>query len=85
MPLDGGSLQGETFARHVTQIDACACLTVSKTIVASPPLTDLAPTGLASLDGIPETDEKPMYKTIQEELDVLERMPLDECGSIEII
>jgi hypothetical protein len=48
----------------------------------SPPLTDLAPSGLASSNGIPETDEKPMFKTIQEELDILEQMRLDEYGSI---
>ena len=42
----------------------------------------MAPTVPAASNGIMEIDEKPMHQTIQEELDVLERVALDENGVI---
>jgi hypothetical protein len=74
MLCDGGSVrggsnkqQGETLAQHVAQTRARALLTVSKTVVdscPSPPLTDLAPSGLAASNEIRESNEKPMHQSI---------------------
>jgi hypothetical protein len=48
----------------------------------STPVIKMAPTVPAASNGIMEIDEKPMHQTIQEELDVLERVALDENGVI---
>jgi hypothetical protein len=77
--------KGKTFNRPQMSTHEHACLTSSQIfhwLCPSAPLTDLAPTAPAASNGILETDEKPMHQTTQEDLDVPERTPLDEHGSM---
>ena len=85
VPHDGGSeeREGETFGGRHTLTHECVCLTVSQNFQGwcpSTPAIKMAPTVPAASNGIMGIDEKPMHQTTQEELDVLERVALDENG-----
>jgi hypothetical protein len=79
-------LQGaKTFSGCPTLTHVCACLTVSPIFqdwCPSPHSTDLAPTESAASNGILKTKERLMHQTIQEELDILERIGLDENSAM---